>query len=256
MIHDKNAGKTKIIEAVRALHRKRAPLNISAVKRRVPWLLEEAYAVRPFWGWKQVLADAGIAYDEISTDLEEVVVCRICYRPFSNLVPHLLSVHELESSEYLSEFPDSVLYSEAHLARSFAVSKKRKDMPDHWESLWSNEYVLDRLWERHLRGLPMNHAAIYDLEPSLLSQIDRRFGSFEQALERLGLEPDDVRVRKRPSCLQSREEVIEAILARRRSELSLNMRSLLVGNEADTALYKRAQRLFGNWRSAVESAGL
>jgi len=64
-----NAEKRSIIREIERLHARRESLNITAVKRNHPDLIKRVYRVRPFWGWKRALEDAGLDYSTINTEL-------------------------------------------------------------------------------------------------------------------------------------------------------------------------------------------
>jgi hypothetical protein len=67
-----------ILNKIKELYHRREPLNIAAVKRRRPKLLSRVYSIRPFWGWKRALQDAGIDYSWIKVELLDTVRCQIC----------------------------------------------------------------------------------------------------------------------------------------------------------------------------------
>src|SRR5438105_14626626 len=96
-----------ILREIRALHRRRMPLNISAVKRSHPKLMERVYAVRPYWGWKRALEDAGLSYAKINTELRDYVDCQICGRDLGVLTYHLISQHQITPEEYRQEYPEA-----------------------------------------------------------------------------------------------------------------------------------------------------
>src|SRR5712692_7154500 len=94
-----------IIRDIQRLDARRAPLNISAVKRSHPKLIERVYAVRPFWGWKRALEDAGLDYAKINVELRDYVDCKICGRDFGALQYHLISQHQTTPQDYRHEYP-------------------------------------------------------------------------------------------------------------------------------------------------------
>src|SRR2546425_159298 len=98
-----------IIGEIQRLHGRRAPLNISAVKRSHPKLIERVYAVRPFWGWKRALEDAGLSYAKINTELRDYVDCKICGRDLGALAFHLITQHNILPQDYVREYPNSEL---------------------------------------------------------------------------------------------------------------------------------------------------
>lgn len=238
----------KIVKIIQRLHRLGEPLNITAVKRRHPELIEAVYAVKPFWGWKKALEAAGISYADIKVELQDYCFCEICRAMRAMLAPHLWHKHGVRAEDYSIDYPDAEIVCERLRAR-----KSNKSAP-HWEPIWTPEYILDLLWDRYERGLPIFRYAISLHESSFAAQIDNRFGSFDNALRRLGLNPNDIR-RVRLS-LKTTQEFFKAIARRRRLGLPLYSASLQSGRYADCRLFKFAIQRFGGWRQAIEAAGL
>ena len=83
---------SKLVIKVRKLHNQNEPLNLSAAKRRFPDLVEAAYAVKPFLGWRKLLIAAGIAYKDIEREYLDYVVCNICCDKFGILTGHNISL--------------------------------------------------------------------------------------------------------------------------------------------------------------------
>ena len=127
-----------VVRKVCLLHRQGVPLNITAVKRDHPELIERVYSIKPFWGWRRALNTAGIDYAHIRVRLEEAVVCLLCGRWFRNLGSHLHAIHETTADEYRDEFPDAEVMCEAMRAdlRFYRYSEIKLRMP-HWEPIWS-----------------------------------------------------------------------------------------------------------------------
>lgn len=93
----------KLRKAIGELFRKRQALNISAVRQSHPELLEQAFAMQPFLGWKGALEAAEISYSQINVEIQEVVPCLICGRVYGSLVRPLASTHGATCEEYLEE---------------------------------------------------------------------------------------------------------------------------------------------------------
>lgn len=243
-----------IIRKIRALHARRAPLNISAVKRQHPELIEKVYVVRPFWGWKQALEDAGLDYSKINLELRDYVDCKICGRDCSILTTHLLYKHELTPQDYLREHPGAEIMSETVRAERSVTSRRGREgvVLPHWELLWTPEYVLDRMAELHRRNFPMNFIWISKLEQPLTEKAKFFFRSWDEALRRIDLDPAKVR-RARPAKSLSRKEVIAGLRQRRREGLPLNSNAVA---EADWHLSNAARLRFGGYEEALLAAGI
>jgi hypothetical protein len=107
---------------------------------------------------------------------------------------------------------------------------------------WTRQRVIDAIRARHEQGLSLvgvrNHDAVLD------SAAKRYFGTWQQAVDAAGLEPDLPR-------RWNRQRVIEALRERQRQGLPIrNVR------EYDNGLVNAARRHFGSWTAAMSAAGL
>lgn len=247
----------KVIAQIQRFYRLDKPLNISAVRKSHPELLAEAYKIKPFWGWKRALEDAGIRYSDIRIELLDYVVCRLCGEERMRLPLHLTVTHECDCEDYLLDYPDAELVCERMRARMMGVtmtgeSAKHLVMP-HWEPVWSAEYVLDRIAEFRRRGMNLNYAAIKEI--SILARAYKYFGSWDNALKHISLVSEEIRLRQPPR-FHNRSSVLSEIKRRNKAGLELAASKVTNGEGKDRTLYKNAVRLFGNWGAAVEAAGL
>lgn len=240
----------KIIKEIKDIHRRKEPLNITAVKRHHPELIQAVYAVKPFWGWKKALEAAGIKYSDIKVELLDYCECEICHGHYIHLANHLLLKHKISIEDYLIDYPGVDLLSEA--LRAQLTIAKSNELP-HWEPIWTLEYALDRLIHRYEKGLPINNAAIvgHAHEANLVLLVGDHFGSYDNALKWLGLNPDAIRCWSVP--IKTKQEVLNGIAKRRHLNLPLNWEA--VRND-DSLLWKAGRRLFGDWKKAIKAAGL
>ncbi len=249
------SGEANLLREVRSLYLARQPLNISAVKRNRPELMEAAFAQSQaeFLGWKQGLEKAGIEYDKINVELTEYVRCEICGRELRTVGSHLRKVHEVTAEDYLEEFPWAETCSEEQRAnKRNQMTRKRLRMP-HWEPIWTPEYILDRAYAYYEAGYKMNAASIIRIDVSILN-FARSFpelGGWDGVLTRIGLDPREVRLHK--WAYEDGHAVIGAILERKQWALPLNHGTVA---RSDYALVDRAKALFGSWDEALAQAGL
>ena len=251
----------KIIKTIRNIHRRREPLNITAVKRSHPELIQAAYAARPFWGWKQALQDAGIDYAKIKVELQEYITCELCGKYFQNLGNHLILKHKIKPGEYLMDYPDSELQSEILRA---AKTKSKNRFLHHWEPVWSREYILDRLAEYHRQGYSVNYIKLYDVDTPLTSVANRYFGGgngWVKALIAIGLDPRQLTRKAYLQCRQypDKRSVIQGIKQRVKKGLKINSSSLCKNSNAkqrDVGLLRSGMEYFGSWNNALKAAGL
>lgn len=255
------AEQRAITREIRRLHARREPLNISAVKRNHPALIERVYAVRPFWGWKRALEAADLGYSEINTELRDYVDCEVCGKDLGNLAFHLISMHQITPQEYREEYPRAEILPET-IRAGISRRKLRKRPPiPHWEHIWSPEYVLDRMAELSQRGFPMNFDGARTYEAALTDKAIRYFGSWDNALRRIGLDPKRIRL-FRPTWrgyTQWRRANKTAIVAelRRRSKQGEPLSWMkILRQKSGPALLNRATRLYGSWTAALSGAGL
>jgi len=249
----------QILKTIRNLHRRREPLNITAVKRYHPELMKAVYAIKPYWGWKKALEAAGIKYSDIEMELLDYCECEICHARKKILSFHVLQKHGVEMDDYRIDYPESDVICEEIRARR--AKMKNTEMP-HWEPFWTVEYALDRLWARYEKGLAINCHAIFLNEPSLTLTLQRRFRFRDTTLslhdmvlkEKLGLKPEDIRIK--PRSLKNKEEVLDVIIKRWNRNLPLNSSGLNKGKNRIQALRRGATRMFGSWKKAIEAAGL
>ncbi len=250
----------KIIREIRRLHARRLPLNLSAVKRSHPKLVEQVYAMRPFWGWKRALEDAGLSYSMINVELLDYVTCEICGEDFAILPNHLISRHEVSAEDYRDEFPEAEIVCETIRAEMSRRQLRRLPALAHWESIWSAEYVLDRIAELHRLGFPMTSSWARKPEGALATNAAEHFGSGYKALQRIGLDPEQIRLsgtgRFRSKWWHADEEAICAEIRRRKSAGETLLVDEIGKEKFGQSLMKRGRNLFGSWPAAIMAAGL
>ena len=185
-----------IVANIKDLHRRHQPLNITAVKREHPELIESVYKITPFWGWKQALDAAGIGYQDIRVELEDEVQCRLCGVWRQSLLSHLKINHDCTTAEYRTDFPDAPIQSEIIRARMRA--RVAQLIIPHWEPIWSPEYVLDRVAEIHRMGMDVAFHSIQIRDGGLGEAARRYFQDWDVVLRRVGLDPFKIRKTIRP----------------------------------------------------------
>lgn len=253
--------RTQIIRAIRERYVRRQALNLSAVKREDAKLVRAVYAVTPFWGWKGALADAGISYDQIRTEVRETVECRICGHRFQLLNAHLMGVHEITPEEYREEYPRAELCSEALRERMTGrhYVKQHAEFLPHWEPIYTREYVLDRLYEYAQRDFWMDVETMSQIDCSLVSAVRSHLKvSWDDALRRIGLDPAEYRGLIRDDDF-SLDDFRQWLDDRERQGLDCMHRAVF--GERDQwhrppRLAYWAMKRFGNWRAALEGAGV
>lgn len=242
--------KEGVIAEIKWLAKRGDPLNISAVRRSHPKLMDVVFDVRPFWGWKQALEDAGLDYAKIKVELTETVECRECGRRQLRLQHHLGSAHGITSEAYLRRYPSASIYADKWQAETYPLSSGTADFP-HWEPLWTPEYVMDRLHHRHRRGVPMHSTAVQKSEPALLATAIRFFGSWDAALEAADVPVEHARLRQ-AAVPRDAQSLVELLKARVAEGKELNYKTM----QADCPGVLAAIRtVFGGYAEAIKAAG-
>lgn len=247
-------GVAELSDALRRLHAAGVPLNITAAKRHYPHLLAAAFAQQPFLGWRRALQQAGIDYATIRVELEDTLVCAICDKEVGNLANHVRLKHQVAWAEYLLDHPDAEPLPEAQRARR---SFKEPTKLPHWEPLWTQEYVLDRLSAWHEAGAEMNHYAMAVEDIPLMNSVRRWWPehTYEDLLTKIGLDAAEIRHYDDYSTITP-EMIVQRIQQRHAAGLPVTAGELARGTHPDWQTYYLGQLLFGSWPEALRAAGL
>ncbi len=241
--------RSQLAKKIRVLHRRGEALNIHAVKRNHPALLEAACSFTPYLGWKQALELAGLDYRSIRIDLEPYVECRICHSHFRNLTTHLVFIHEISPTEYRAEFPGAEILSEEYIA---SRTRKAATTFPHWEPLPSIEYIKDRAWFWHSQHGRANTLFIMENDNSILSGATLRGWSWQDVLRSVGLDPR-TELLVAPNIYQTREDIVLALQKRARQGKPLAQDKIIAD---DMPLRSAIYHVFGSMPAVMRAAGL
>lgn len=189
-----------------------------------------------------------MTYDKIRVDVSDTCRCEICGVEQGILTAHIRQVHKISGLEYRSRFPGAELTSERVRADKMAKAQ----LFPHWEPVWSVEYALDRIKEYEIRGHPISYTWIAKNDRGLAAACLSLLGSWDGALQRLGLEPSNIRLNAR-SVRLSRWDVVEELRKRMKQKLPMNYSAI---ENTDLRLANAARRKFGSFRKALEAAGI
>lgn len=237
-----------VVEWIREAHAAGLPLNITAVRRSAPEILAAAFAIRPFWGWRRAIEAAGLSYDRIATELLDFVRCEACGWTRRSLTLHLWKQHGFAAGDYLREYPRAQVHAETMRARLLSSV----GFAPHWEPLWSDEYVLDRVSCYGENGASLNVKSVTRDDAALVAMANLRFGSWDEVLRRLGLDPDEVRIVERQK-KYSRAELLAAIRARFSSGAPMNAAAVC---RESGPIWHASRKLFTSYKKALAAAGL
>jgi len=132
-------------------------------------------------------------------------------------------------------------WNEALQAAGVDPEKWRKRVPT-----WTRERVIQRIRQIHAGGGKVNHAALGHNSVSRAGVL--LFGSWDAALQAAGLNPDDIRVYRKP---WTPEEIIQEIQRKHRQGEPLNAKDV-----SPHSLRSRGTAFFGSWDAALTTAGL
>ena len=242
------AQQKRIVERLRSLHRAGEPLNISAVKRRHPKVLEHVMTLKHFRGWRNALEAAGLSYDKILVELCDHCTCAICGEELLALDGHLRTKHRMPKERYLRKFPGQETIADS-------VRAQRTDSlrhAPHWELVWSREYLIDYVIYKHERGESLSPWTVYRDEPAVHANMKKYFGSYRAGIEAAGINYREIRVIDLTEQWTAKKVIERIRKLHRRKPLS----STGDIRRHDTRLYDSCHRYFGGPVPAIEAAGI
>ena len=227
----------------------RQPLNIHAVARVRPDLLEQAFAGPAPRGWRRSLMDAGVDPYKIVHEYEQDVECAVCGTSHAVLGTHLKRCHDMTGVEYREEYGSEREISSESYRAAHSGGRPIAGIA-HWEQLWSRHYVIDWILRlKHEEGHDPNYQHVVKTGRSLASAGLSLFGSWDATLRAAGLDPDLLRVNP-PGRQWTRTMVIKGL--REFAKMKKGNWRLEMSNQLRMA----APRFFGTLEAAYLAAGL
>jgi hypothetical protein len=113
---------------------------------------------------------------------------------------------------------------------------------------WSRQSIVRRIRQLARAGSALNSAAIKQSESDVMGAAIRHYGSWSKALVAAGLDPDLCRIQLPP---WTRERLTKAI-----GDIHSEGGRLNPGASEIASMKDAAERLFGSWEAALQSAGL
>jgi len=218
------------------------PLNHAAVLRDDRHL--HADILRLFGHWDTAMRASGIDPARIRGHRRwsrRAVIRRICQLADEDRPLNAAAVQKSESTLASAASRYFSCWAEALEAAGIDSAPWRKRVPT-----WTRQRVVQAIQERHAAGGRVNHAAVGRL--SLSRAGVSLFGSWDAALLAAGLDPDDIRIYRKP---WTPEEVIAEIQRKHGHGERLNAKDVL-----PYSLRSRGMVFFGSWDAALTTAGL
>nr|WP_243239694.1 hypothetical protein [Sulfobacillus harzensis] len=117
----------------------------------------------------------------------------------------------------------------------------------HRRGYWTNDLLLQEIRRHAANGDPLYAHAMQAIDNCLVSAATYHFGSWADALEAAGFDPDAIRATRRHTAASVMEEIQR--LLRSGAEVGDT-----VVRRHDYTLYRAAQKFFGTWQKAVEAS--
>lgn len=243
---------SEIIQEVQRLHASNMPMNITAVKRHSPELIQDVYRRKFFWGWRRVLEHAGLTYQDIRIELLDSCVCRLCGHQAPLLTAHIRNVHQMPVKKYMIPFRKRLPDTEVMCEKMRAAKMGKCEVLPHWEPVWSAEYILDRIWMFYKMDFPLNHDAMSKVDRPLTNAALTYYGSWDAPLRMLRLSPEKIRIHQPRKALTKWK-----VKKRLRSRIDEGRPMNLMGIKTEDAqLYRAAVKFFGSLRDALKAVGV
>jgi hypothetical protein len=239
--------KDRILKTLRALYKKREAMSYNRMARKMQSLVSAA--AYHFGSYRKAVEKAGIDYAEVTrrprwTKPAIIRLIKEARRKEDDL--HWSAVtrrrDELGKAAFASLQPrlfgswDRALHGAGLDADD--VSRYRK---------WDKHSLVAELKERAADEAPLNSGALQREDPGIHAAAVRHFGSYDKALRAAGLNPEDLRQRRRWS-----KEIVAAELRAFGRKNEISDAALRHGAPA---LYGASLRYFGTLAGAKKAAG-
>ncbi|MBN1360324.1 MAG: hypothetical protein JW993_07025 [Sedimentisphaerales bacterium] len=235
-------SKADVLKAFLAREARGLPLNHAAVLRDDRRL--HAAALRIFGQWDHAMQACGITPSRVRCHrrwsrqrvIERIAELASLGRP--------LNVRAIQVSEAtLASAADRYFDSWADALAAAGVD------PSLWMlrvPTWTPQRVVQAIQRLQRDGTRLNHAAL--ARNSLSQAAVKIFGSWDAALREAGIDPETVRVYRKP---WTAEELIAELRRKHECDEPLNARDVRPNH-----IRRPACRLFGSWDAALAAAGL
>ena len=200
--------------------------------------------LRLFGSWDVAMRASGIDPDSVRRHrrwTRQSVIQRICELAAEGRPLNAAAVQRSEAAlpSAASRFFPS--WHDALQAAGIDQARWRKRVPT-----WTRKRVIRGIQQIHAGGGKVNHAALGHNSISRAGVL--LFGSWDAALQAAGLDPDDIRVYRKP---WTPDEVIQEIQRKHRRGEALNAKDV-----SSYSLRRSGKAFFGSWDAALTTAGL
>ena len=237
----------QVLGEIRAWKDRGEPLYANHVRLNFQELL--AASIRYFGSWQKAVETAGIPYDQVRK-----------YRKWSNeaIIQEIRDLHArgvdlsfraMALSQYNAMVYAAIRpkYFGSWKAALEAAGLESEEIYRYRS--WEEADILEEIRRLNSEGADLSSKAMDESSNRLIATARRRFGNWGQALERAGINYDDVRRRKR----WTRETLVEGILDLKRQGIPLITPEV---KRANPSLFAAAckKHFFGTWKKALKAA--
>lgn len=235
-----------VVEMIRQWHRENKPLYSHYVRKNFQELL--AAGIRYFGSWESAIEAAGISYESVRRYHEwnkDRIVAKIrdLHRQGVDLSFRAMMLSEFNSMVHAAirknHFGSWKNALEAAGLASDEIYRYRS---------WDENAILEEIKKLQSLGADLSSKNMDEVANPLIATARRRFGNWEQALRRAGIDYETVRRRQR----WSREKVLEGIRELEQKGVTLTSSQ---ARRHNPALFAAACKphLFGSWSQAVSA---
>lgn len=236
-----------VLAEIRAWREAGNPLYANHVRLNYQELL--AAAIRYFGNWKKAVESSGVPYETVRKYRrwsKEAIIQEIqnlhatgadlSFRSMA-LSQHNAMVYAAIRPKYFGSWKIAL---EAAGLEAEEIYRYRS---------WEETDILDEIRRLKSEGADLSSKSMDETSNRLIATARRRFGNWGQALERAGIDYDEVRRRKR----WSKESLVEGILELKRQGIPLVTPEV---KRANPSLFAAAckKHFFGTWKKALKAA--
>src|SRR4051812_19148836 len=235
--------KEQIVRELRRLHKQGAELSYNALARRKQPLLSAA--AYHFGSYRRAVEKAGIDYAGVTRRprwTKQSIIARIKQAKRDGQDLHWSAVTARGDELARAAFASLQRRLFGRWDRALAAAGLDADDVSQYRS-WDRNTVTFELRARQRDGEPLNSGAVQREDPGLHAAAVRRFGNYEKALRAAGVDPNEVRRRRK----WDKAAVAKAL--RSAGRRGTQMSDSAVRRQCP-ALHGAAVRLFGSYAAA------
>jgi hypothetical protein len=245
-------SKTIVIKKIRAMRRKKLPLNSNYIQKSHNKLYGAAY--KYFGGWQQAIEASGLDYAKVRKMVlqswsKQKVVDEVSRRFAAGLSIAGAIVSEENRGLYLAarRYLGKGGWAKARMLAGFTPVDPRPF------KIWNKDTMRAEIQRLYTAGVPLNAGAMQESEYRyVLASARVVFGSWAKAIRAAGFDYSKIR-QARPKGWWTKPRILMCIKSLEKRGVRLSYKSM---RETHGALLATATLRFGSWGEAIEAAGI